>query len=53
MYKFRCKSCNAILEKGHVIDFCPVCKSKYLVELTTEDTPELEDEDFWESEIEE
>jgi hypothetical protein len=31
MYKFRCKSCDTILEKGHVIDACPVCKSKNII----------------------
>jgi len=45
MYKFMCKSCDAILTYGHVIDFCPVCKSRNLIELIEEEEHDYEEDE--------
>lgn len=30
---YKCQSCKSIITKGHLVDICPVCKSKNIKEV--------------------
>lgn len=30
---YKCKSCGSTITKGHLVDLCPVCKSKNIKEV--------------------